>query len=153
MDTERLAERVRDSARQLADAADLDLVEVAVRGEGARRLVRVIVDRRGGVDVDRCAELSRELGRRLDALSELDDGYALEVTSPGLSYPLRDRRAFDRVTGRTVLIHRRGEEGGVTQLRGNVLDVEDAAVLLEVDGTRVRVPYDEIAKATQSLPW
>lgn len=153
MDTERLAGRVRDSARPLADAAELDLVEVAIRGEGARRLIRVVVDRKGGVDVDRCARLSRELAPRLDALSELDDGYALEVTSPGVGYPLRDRRAFERVEGRQVLVHRRVGDSPVAQVRGTVLEAGDAAVLLEVDGAQVRVPYDEIAKATQSLPW
>lgn len=149
MEQERLAERVRTLAQPFADAAGIDLVEVAIRGEGARRLVRVIVDAKGGVDVDRCARLSRELDQRLDALSDLDGGYALEVTSPGVDYALRDRRAFDRVEGRQVLVHRR--EGA--QVRGTVLDAGDEAVLLEVDGAQVRVPYDEIAKARQRLPW
>ncbi len=153
MNTGRLAEQVRDSAQPLVDAADLDLVEVAIRGEGSRCLVRVVVDRKGGVGVDRCADLSRELGTRLDALSELDTGYALEVTSPGVDYPLRDQRAFDRVEGRPVLVHRRDDDGDVAQLRGTVRTAEAEAVVLEVDGTPVRVPYDEIAKATQSLPW
>jgi ribosome maturation factor RimP len=153
MERERLAERVRVSAQPLADAAGLDLVEVAIRGEGPRRLVRVVVDRKGGVDLDRCAELSQELGPRLEELSELDGQYALEVSSPGVDYPLRDQRAFDRVEGRTVLVHRLDTDGSVVQLRGAVRGAEAEAVVLEVDGERVRVPYDAIARATQSLPW
>jgi ribosome maturation factor RimP len=153
MGTERLAERVRDRAQALADAADLDLLEVAIRGEGSRRVVRVIVDRKGGVDVDRIADLSRELNPRLDELSELDPGYALEVTSPGVHYPLRDQRAFDRVEGRAVLVHRRDADGRVQQLRGTVRAAEAEEVVLDVDGAHVRVPYEEIHKATQSLPW
>jgi ribosome maturation factor RimP len=153
MGTERLAERVRDRAQALADAADLDLLEVAIRGEGSRRVVRVIVDRKGGVDVDRIADLSRELNPRLDELSELDPGYALEVTSPGVHYPLRDQRAFDRVEGRAVLVHRRDADGRVQRLRGTVRAAEAEEVVLDVDGAHVRVPYGEIEKATQSLPW
>ena len=136
----------------MADA-DLDLVDVQVRGEGARRLVRVIMDRKGGVDLGRCTEVSRALSARLDALDALDAGYTLEVTSPGIDAPLTGRRAFDRVEGRTVLVHRSGGDAGVTQIRGTVRAAEADAVVLDVDGAELRVPYDEIAKATQSLPW
>lgn len=144
---------VRQTAAPLADAANLDLVDVEVKGEGPRRLVRVIVDRRGGVDVDACQNLSQRLGARLDELSELDDGYVLEVTSPGVDHPLRDRRAFDRVQGRAVLVHRRRDDGRLEQVRGTVQVAGDDAVVLSVEGATVRIGYPEIAKATQSLPW
>ena len=111
--------------------------------------------------------------------------WRLEVTSPGVDYPLRGRRAFDRVEGRPVLVHRRvpgdprdgtGRDGdaaredatrettgdgppGLEQLRGTVRAVEEDAVVLDVPGPRgrparpVRVPYADIEKATQALPW
>lgn len=153
MQPEELTERVRAVAAPLAADAGLDLVESSVRGQSPKRLVRVVVDRKGGVDLETCGALSRELEPRLDALTELDGAYALEVTSPGLDYPLRDRRAFDRVEGRLVLVHHRGEDGRVQQLRGTVQAAEAEEVLLEVDGAPLRVRYDDIQKATQSLPW
>lgn len=153
MDTDVLGARIRAAAAPLVHAASLDLVEVTVRGQGSRRLVRVAVDRKGGVDVDACSSLSRELEPELDALNELADGYVLEVTSPGVDAPLRDRRAFDRVEGRSVLVHRRREDGHLEQVRGVVRAAEPDAVLLDVDGQPVRVPYDQVTKATQSLPW
>jgi ribosome maturation factor RimP len=148
-----VADRVRATAEPLVAAADLDLVEVHVRGQAPRRVVRIIVDRKGGVDLERCSALARELGGPLDALSDLDGRYVLEVTSPGVDYPLRDRRAFDRVEGRSVLVHRRDEDGRLHEVRGTVRSADPEEVVLEVQGAPVRVPYDEIAKATQSLPW
>jgi ribosome maturation factor RimP len=145
--------RVAEHAAPLAAAADLDLVEVAVKGEGPALLVRVVVDRKGGADLDQCTALSRALGQRLDALRELDGGYRLEVTTPGVDYPLRDQRAFDRVEGRSVLILRRGADDRLAQVRGTVRSAEADAVVLDVGGAPVRVAYEEIAKATQSLPW
>jgi ribosome maturation factor RimP len=146
-------QQVADLARPLADDAGLDLVAVDVRGSGPRQLVKVVVDRKGGVDLATCQRLSERLSARLDEVDVIDARYALEVTSPGVDWPLRDQRDFDRVEGRTVLVHRRADADTLTEVRGTVLAAEDDAVLLDVDGNRLRVPYAEVAKATQTLPW
>ena len=147
------SETVRALVEPLAREADVDLVDVQVKGSGPRRLVRVTVDRKGGVDLATCQRLSRELSSRLDEVDPISDRYALEVTSPGVSHPLSDRRAFDRVEGRDVLVHRDAGDGRVVQVRGRVAGTEQEAVLLDTDGEQVRVRFDEIVKATQSLPW
>lgn len=147
------SEVVRALAEPLVLENDLDLVDVQVKGSGPRRLVRVIVDRKGGVDLGTCQRLSQRLSSRLDEVDPMDDRYALEVTSPGVDHPLADRRAFDRVEGRDVLVHRDAGDGRVLQVRGRVAGTDDEAVVLDADGESVRVRYDEIVKATQSLPW
>lgn len=119
--------------------------------------MRVVVDRKGGIDLASCQRVSRELSAVLDAADPVEDRYVLEVTSPGVDHPLADKAAFDRVEGRAVLVHRRRgadeAEGAVTQLRGTVRATEDDAVVLDVDGEVVRVRYLDIVKATQALPW
>lgn len=153
---EELTDRVRALAAPLATAGDLDLVEVAVRGSGPGCLVRVAVDRKGGVDLARCEALSRLLADELDRLAGLESGYRLEVGSPGVDHPLADRRDFDRVEGRAVLVHRAAGDRdamNTSEVRGTVRTAEADAVVLDVDGTDVRVPYPEIVKATQRLPW
>ena len=149
------AMRVRELAAPLADARGLDLVEVAVKGSGSSRLVRVVVDRKGGVDLETCKDLSRDLSGLLDAQDPIEGRYALEVTSPGTDHPLRDRPAFDRVEGREVLVHQAppGRESAPVQVRGTVVAAEPDAVALDVAGDIVRVPYEEIVTAKQVLPW
>lgn len=148
-----LVERVEQLAAPLVSAAALDLVDVQLRGDGPRRLVRIVVDRKGGVDLASCSAVSRALRDQLDGLAELQAGFRLEVTSPGVDAPLRDRRAFERVEGRDVLVHRDLGDGHLVQLRGTVQGADEQDVVLEVDGAPLRVPYNQIAKATQSLPW
>lgn len=167
-------------AEPLAVAAALDLVEVQRKGSGPRTLLRVVVDRKGGVDLAACQELSRRLSDALDAAEaagtvRLPDGYRLEVTSPGTDHPLRDRRAFERVEGREVLVTRSvtgvdgatgspATDGGdgagagsgpeaVEQVQGTVRGADEDAVEIATDEGTVRVAYGEIVKATQRLPW
>jgi ribosome maturation factor RimP len=145
---------IRDMAHEHARDEGADVLAVDVKGEGSRRLVRVVVDRKGGIPLDVCQRISRRLSRQLDAADPIAGRYTLEVTSPGVDWPLGDREAFDRVEGREVLIHRRGEGERVEQIRGRVVHTGPQAVEIDNDkaGT-VAVAYDDIVKAAQSLPW
>lgn len=140
---------VRELAEELATASGLDLVEVAVKGQAPRQLVRIKVDRKGGVDLAACQELSRAISARLDEADPVPGRYTLEVSSPGVNHPLEGRRAFERVEGRQVRVLRQE----APEITGAVRAADDEAVVLEVEGTDVRVPYEQIVKATQALPW
>ena len=147
------SDAVRDVVAPLADDAGVDLVDVVVKGSGSRTHVRVAVDRKGGVDVATLQELSRTASRALDQADPIPGRYVLEVTSPGVDHPLRDRRAFDRVEGRDVAVERELEDGSTARVRGRVQAADEEAVELLVDGEVVRVPYGSIRAATQALPW
>lgn len=147
------SETVRALAEPLVRDLDVDLVDVQLKGSGPKQLVRVIVDRKGGVDLATCQQLSRRLSSRLDETDPINNRYSLEVTSPGVDYPLAGRRAFERVEGRTVLVHRDAGDGAVQQVQGRVVTTDDEVVVLDTDAEHTRVPYDEIIKATQCLPW
>jgi ribosome maturation factor RimP len=144
---------VREHAQPLAEAAGLDLVAVEVKGAGPQTLVRVRVDRKGGVDVAACQKLSKDLSAALDESDPIDNRYQLEVTSPGVDHPLQTRRDFDRVEGRLVAVrHKTGDED-VAEVKGKVLEATADAVVVEAAGDRVAVPYAEIVSASQTLPW
>ena len=144
---------VRVAAEPLAEAAGLDLVDVQVKGSGPRTLVKVVVDRKGGVDLALCQKLSKDLSKRLDDTDPIADRYSLEVTSPGIDWPLRTQRDFDRIEGRTVRVRRRGGEDSVDELTGTVRAAESDGVLIDIDGKSERIAYDDIVSAKQTLPW
>ena len=146
------AQIIRDQAAPLADKAGLDLIEVQVKGSGPRTLVRITVDRKGGVDVGTCQQLSRDLSRALDDTDPIAGRYQLEVSSPGVSHPLRDQRDFDRIEGRLVAVRRRHHDA-VDEVKGTVVQAADEQVVLDVEGDRVAIAYADIEKATQALPW
>jgi ribosome maturation factor RimP len=142
---------VRGHAQTLAEQAGLDLVDVEVKGTGPRTLVRVKVDRKGGIELAECQQLSRALGKLLDDADPIDSRYQLEVTSPGVTHPLRTQRDFDRVQGRVVTVRHTAD--GPHEVTGTVRDADATHVVIATDDTEVSVAYDDIETATQALPW
>ncbi|WFB07125.1 ribosome maturation factor RimP [Streptomyces sp. LX-29] len=144
------SERLRGLLEPLVAARDLDLEEVEVTPAGKRRVLRIVVDSDAGVQLDECAELSREVSQALDESDAMGGApYTLEVTSPGADRPLTERRHYRRATGR--LIKAQLVEGG--ELVARVISVDDEGVDLEVPGVKGRKPtarrlaFAEIAKA------
>lgn len=144
---------IQDLALQAARVDHVDVLAVDVKGQGSRQIVRVVIDRKGGVGLDVCERISRQVSADLDDIDPMAGRYTLEVTSPGLDWPLTDRAAFDRVEGRDVLVHRRTPTGTVEQVRGRVVGAAADAVELDDGGDTVSVAYGDIVKATQALPW
>ncbi len=143
---------VRREAEPLASVAGLDLVDVQVRGAGPRSVVRIVVGRKGGVDLAVCRTLSKALSARLDAIDPVVGAYALEVTSPGVDHPLRSQRDFDRVEGRRVRVERRTSEGDEA-LEGTVAAAGPDTVEIASGDGPVAVSYTQIITARQVLPW
>jgi ribosome maturation factor RimP len=134
-------------------AAGYDLEELVVTPAGRRSVVRVVVDREGGVTLDDIAEISRTVSEVLDAN---DDGmgrtpYVLEVSSPGVDRPLTGPRHWRRNTGRLVTVAV-GPAGQTTEVTGRVTAVDDAGVTLAVEaqgkpGAKKRPP------TPRQVPW
>lgn len=146
---------IQQMAQPLAAGAGLDLLDVEVKGSGSRTRVRIIVDRKGGVDVGTCQKLSRAVEAELDDVDPLRSRYTLEVTSPGTDRPLRSRADFDRIEGRTVRIRLTAEDDGERpDVIGAVRAATDDHVVVEDKaGDTHQVGYDDIDRATQELPW
>lgn len=122
----------------------LDLEQLDVSQAGRRSRVRIIVDADGGVDLDRCAEVSRHISKALDDSDVMGEHpYTLEVSSPGVSRPLTLPRHWSRATGRLVraILH---DDGDVT---GRVVSAGDDSAVLDVDGTSRELAYADVRKA------
>jgi len=129
-------ERVRSALEPVVAAAGFDLEDVAVSAAGRRSVIRVIVDRDGGVDMDAVAAVSRVVSDTLDDTNVTGDSpYTLEVTSPGVDRPLTEPRHWRRNLGRLVV---------AGDLRGRIAAVDEDAVTLLVDGTERVVPFSEL---------
>ena len=148
-----LATEVETIAVPISERAGLEVVDVQVRGSGKGRVVRVLVDRKGGASIDRIQDVASDLSTALDEEDPIPGQYFLEVSSPGTDYALSGPRDFDRVEGRPVLVQHDAGDGRVLQTRGTVRAAENDAVVLDVDGAEHRIAYELIVKATQSLPW
>jgi ribosome maturation factor RimP len=143
-----IRQQVEILAAPIAARMGLEVVDVEVAGGGPRQVLRVLVDREGGVDVEECARLSDALSRELD-LYDLPVGpYTLEVASPGLDRALRKPGDFIRFSGRTVAVTAQVPVGGQRRFQGRLLGLVDGRVALRLhDGREVRLEQDNIAQA------
>lgn len=138
--------RLRDVIEPLARAAGYDLEDLSVVRMGRRHVVRVTVDRDGGVGLDAVAELSRDISHGLDdaesAAGEFIAGeYQLEVSSPGTDRPLTEPRHWRRNVGRLVTVRLGGHP-----VTGRVIAADDTGATLAVDGVVTTHPYEDLGR-------
>jgi ribosome maturation factor RimP len=149
--------RLRTEVDELLRGSGYELVDVET-GRGSRGLVvRVILDKPGGVSVEDCARVSRAVGDRLEAGDLVPGRYVLEVSSPGIDRPLKRQADYERFAGETVEIVTHEKIEGKHHFRG-VLDGFDASlgsVLVRDDrGGIAAIPLDVIRKANlRRDPW
>jgi ribosome maturation factor RimP len=134
--------------RPVIEGAGLELVDVTFGREGGRRVLRLTVDRDGGVDLDTISTISEKVSRRLDVEGFEPGPYALEVTSPGVERPLRHPRDFRRAVGQRI--RAKTAEGVVEGLLRSADDVE---VAIEAEGQERRVPLEAVTAAKTVVDW
>ena len=137
----------------VVEASGLELVEVTFRREAGRKVLRVVVDREGGVDIDTISATAEQVSRRLDLEGFAPGPYALEVSSPGIERPLRRpvdfrRRVGDRVKVRTVT-----PIEGARNHAGALVSADAEAIVVATEGGELRVRYEEIASARTVADW
>lgn len=123
------------------ELADIDLYL------GRRGVLRLYIDRAGGVTVDDCQRVSEQVGALLDVEDPLPGSYTLEVSSPGFDRRLRTQAHFERFVGERVRIELRDAREGRRNFTGRLTGLESGNVLLEVDGEMWQLPLNDIAVA------
>ena len=136
----------------LLAAHGLDLVDVEVRPG----LVRVTVDRPGGIDLDGLAEANRTVSAALDEIDPLPGRYTLEVSSPGVERRLRTPEQFTRAIGETVSVRTLPGAGDVRRVQGVLAEAYATGLRIEgaeVPGGTLRLSYDEVERARTVFEW
>jgi ribosome maturation factor RimP len=125
-------------------AVGLDVEAIEVTPAGKRRLLRVAVDKDGGVTLDDIADATKEVSRVLDASDVMgEQSYTLEVTSPGTDRPLTLPRHWRRNRGRLVKVALNDGRA----LTGRITGSDDARAVVDVDGVTEEVAYDAVSRA------
>jgi ribosome maturation factor RimP len=152
-----LPSHVQELADRVAGGHGVEVLELDLRGQGRGRVLSVVLDAEEPVEADVVELVSKDLSRALDEADPVAGSYTLEVSTPGLSRPLHTRRDFLRQRGHEVGIVRQATGGdpdtGTSSVQGTVVDVDNEAVVLEVDGEQVRVPLSEVVHGKVVLPW
>ena len=126
-------ERVREIAVQVGASSGVEVVEVDMRGSGGARMLRVFIDKPGGVTHEDCANVSRELSAIFDVEDAVPGGsYVLEVSSPGLDRKLSKPADFERFTGSRVKLTTRTPVNGDRHFEGRLQSFNEGRLTLEL---------------------
>jgi ribosome maturation factor RimP len=150
-----LPSHVQELADRVASGHGVEVLELALRGQGRGRVLSVVLDAEEPVEADVVEQVSKDLSRALDQADPVAGRYTLEVSTPGLGRPLQTARDFRRQRGHEVSIVRDapGDDDGATSVQGVVLAADDQAVRLDVDGSEVTVPLSDVVRGKVVLPW
>lgn len=147
MSTASVADRAYELLAPLAQERGLELVATEVAGTKGTPVVRVYLDREGGIDLDAIAEANAWISAALEEADPVSGAWVLEVSSPGIERPLRKMEDFARYVGERVAVSTAAPLDGRRRFTGVLEAVEGEQIVIDCDGTSFRVPLDAIAKA------
>ena len=150
MDQQRttLIEVLEGIVRPILDSLGLELVEVAYSGNNRGGVVRIFIEKAGGITLEDCERAHRNLGYALDVADPIPHGYTLEVSSPGLDRPLRVEKDFLRHRGERVRVHVSSPVAGRRDWDGEIEGVDQGKISLKIsEGQIVQFPLSEVVRA------
>jgi len=130
-----------------AERNGFELVAVEQAGGRHTPIIRVLLDRPEGINLDAICAANRWVGDAIDADDPLGRPYTLEVSSPGVDRPLRRLSDFERFAGEEATVKARVASGSRSTWTGTIGGVDGTDVLLDVDGEHIRIAYDDVLKA------
>jgi len=146
-----VTERVRAIADPILSAEGMELVEVEYRREARGWVLRLFIDKEGGVTLDDCTRISHEVGRSLDVEDFILARYTLEVSSPGLTRPLKSGKDFIRFCNHLIKVKTFSPIENQRQFKGRLLKVFDNRIEIETEGGIFQIPLSNVAKANLEL--
>lgn len=147
IDGKKIASSVKELVRPIAENLGLRLFDVEFKSENGW-VLRVIVDKIGGVSIDDCEELSKRISALLDVEDLIPVRYFLEVSSPGLTRELKEPWHYEFFKGRYTRVYLKQKVEDKLEHTGYIKDLKDNTLILtNIDGEDLSVDLSNISKA------
>jgi len=140
-----------DLAREITDSKGLKLVGTEIKKVGGRDVILVTIQKEGGVGIDDCADVSRKLDVMIEAEGLFKGTYTLEVSSPGLTRPLRTREEFKENIGQNIKVKYFNEQKQINSLVGQLKGVNDHEIILNSSEGNIEIKIESIKSAKLEL--
>jgi ribosome maturation factor RimP len=141
-------ERIREIAGRVAASEGIELVDLELHGRGPGSVLRIYLDKPGGITHQDCQTVSRQVGTILDVEDVMPGRYTLEVSSPGLDRRLSKPDDFQRFAGQQVKLLLREPSGSRRQLQGRLRGFDEGKVQVEADPAGLAcIPLEQVEKA------
>ena len=151
MKFDKLLQEVRQVVEPILESQGFELVDLEYQRESHGWVLRIYLDREGGVSLDDCAGISHEVGAVLEVKDLIPSAYILEVSSPGLTRPLKKPEDFNKFRNQMVKIKLYEPLDGRKNFKGTLLGLEGDRVRVEVEQRVYELPLQRIAKANLEI--
>jgi ribosome maturation factor RimP len=148
-----ILDRVRAMVDPILLNEGMELVDIEYRRESKGWILRLYLDKEGGVTLDDCTRVSQEVERSLDVEDFIQTPYTLEVSSPGLTRPLKTEKDFMKYCHRLIKVKTVDPIENRRQFKGRLLGVSENRIEIEVDGGVFQIPLSNVAKANLEIDW
>ena len=128
-------------------AKGIELVDVEFKKEGKNWVLRVFIDKEGGVTLEDCQKISRLTGDLIEVEEIIEPAYTMEVSSPGLNRVLKKEKDFIRFSEKKICVQCHAPLNGRKKFNGILKDFKNQSIHLEVDGELQTIPISRVAKA------
>jgi len=132
--------------RPAVEEAGKELLGIEFISAGQHSVLRLFIDHENGIDVDDCAEVSRQVGALLDVEDPISTEYSLEVSSPGLDRPLFTKEHYQAIIGETVNVRLSMPLNGRRKFKGILDAIENDILIVMVDGEAYELVFSNIDK-------
>ncbi|WP_353684589.1 ribosome maturation factor RimP [Thermodesulfovibrio sp. 3907-1M] len=158
MNIKELKEKITEYAKEVSEQEGVEILNVEIHPGGKGLILRIFIDKEEGVTIKDCENFSRAIEAILDVEDPIKSSYTLEVSSPGIDRPLKEKRDFLRNIGRNVKITTKEKIADRTFFIGKVIDAGDDWVRIEIKETKRKgtkksesallfIPFNKILKA------
>ncbi len=147
MNTDAIVRRAWSEFEPHLQEQGYELVEVEYGGGSRNRILRLFIDKEDGITLDDCSAAAQLLNPLLDVGEFIDAKYTLEVSSPGVSRPLRKPADFEKYAGDAVRVSTHAPSGGRRKFKGTLQGIRDGLVVLECDGQECEIHIENVKKA------
>lgn len=144
-------QKVYDISLPIAEKNGLSVWDVEFKKEGSDYYLRVYVDKEGGVSIDDCEAVSRELSDKLDELDPISQAYMLEVCSAGIDRQLKRESDFLAFLGSDVDVKLYAPLNGEKEFTAELINYENGVLTLKKDKNEIELPLDKIASVRLSV--
>ena len=142
-----IAQSVMDLIEPVLEEKGLELVDVEYKKEGPNWILRIFIDKEGGVTVADCQKVSHLTGDLIDVEETIKIPFNLEVSSPGLDRSLKREKDFLKFKGKRIRLHSLSPIDNKRKFTGILADFKDQIIFIDLDGKPFEIPLSQVAKA------
>ena len=138
---------VADLVEPILEEMGFELVDVGYLSNHGRWVLRLTIDKEGGVTLDDCARVSGELGDLIDVKDFIHHSYVLEISSPGVDRPLKKEKDILRSMGKKIKVRMGAPVNERRNFSGYLREFRDGMLYIEMEGRQVALPWHDVDKA------